>query len=270
MKGFMMQLFDSHCHLQDKRLAADLAGRLAAACAAGVAGWMCCGSAEADWDAVAEIGRGHPGVRVSYGLHPWYIAGRAPGWEQRLRARLEADPAAGVGEIGLDHAIDGADHADQEAAFKTQYGLSCELRRPASIHCRRAWGRLPELLAEHGPHPAGFVVHSFSGAREALAPLTALNGYFSFSASITFPNNRRGREALAAAPAERLLIETDAPDIPPFGAPASPGEKSANEPANLARVLAAAAEIRGETPEELAKQLWWNAERVFDGGPIPS
>ena len=258
-----MRLFDAHCHLQDERLADNLAGRLAAARAAGVAGWMCCGSAEADWAAVAEIGRRHPGVRVSFGLHPWYIAGRTPGWEQRLRTRLEAEPAAGVGEIGLDHAVEDVDRTDQEAVFVRQYALSCELRRPASIHCHRAWGRLPELLAGFGPHPAGFVVHSFSGAREALAPLAALNGYFSFSASITFPNNRRGRKALAAAPTERLLIETDAPDIPPFGAPAAPGEKPLNEPANLARVLAAAAEIRGVPAEELAELTWRNAERVF-------
>jgi TatD DNase family protein len=161
-----MQLFDAHCHLQDEKLTGDLAAVMARAATTGVAGAMCCGSAESDWPATLAVAAQFPHVQISLGLHPWYVSGRQPGWLDRLRALLAAQPRAGVGEIGLDHALENADLAAQEAAFLEQLALSIELRRPASLHCRRAFGRLLELLPRFGPHPAGFVIHSFSGAAD--------------------------------------------------------------------------------------------------------
>lgn len=256
-----MELFDAHCHLQDARLAEGLADALQRAVAAGVAGWMCCGSAENDWPAVRAVAGAFPAVRVSFGLHPWYAGARQPGWLDRLRALLAAQPHAGVGEIGLDHALEAADLAAQEQVFLEQFALSIELRRPASLHCRRAFGRLLELLPRFGKHPAGFVVHSFSGAAELVAPLARLGAFFSFSGSITRSGNRRGHAALRAVPADRLLIETDAPDLPPAIDGRVP--EGPNEPANLTHVLRAAAALLERPEADLARQLWANAQQLF-------
>jgi TatD DNase family protein len=255
-----MHLFDSHCHLQDERLAPGLDEALRRAAAAGVRGLMCCGSAESDWPAVRALPGRFPGVAVSFGLHPWYVRDRTPGWREALRAVLASVPS-GVGEIGLDQAIEGADMADQERVFAEQYALSMELGRPASLHCRRAWGRLMERLRAFGPHPTGFVVHSYSGATELIAPLVQLNGYLSFSGSLTRPANARGHQAVRAVPADRLLLETDAPDIPPALPDGEPC--TVNEPANLRYVVEAAARLRGARPEALAAQAWANAARLF-------
>ena len=256
-----MELFDAHCHLQDERLAANLAGVMERAAAAGVAGWMCCGSAEGDWPAVLAVAAKFPGVQASFGLHPWYVGGRTTGWLDRLRAVLLAHPSSGVGEIGLDHALEGVDLAAQEQVFLDQFALSIELQRPASLHCRRAFGRLLELLPRFGRHPAGFLIHSFSGAAEVIPPLAQQGAYFSFSGSLTRSGNRRGHAALRAVPADRLLLETDAPDLPPVIAgqvPAGP-----NEPANLIHILRAAADLRGLPEADLAAQLRINAQQLF-------
>ncbi len=256
-----MQLFDAHCHLQDEKLAGDLAGVMARAAAAGVAGAMCCGSAESDWSATLAVAGNFPAVRVSLGLHPWYVAARQPGWLDRLRTLLAAHPRAGIGEIGLDHALEDADLATQEQVFLDQFALSIELQRPASLHCRRAFGRLLELLPRFGAHPAGFVIHSFSGAAELVAPLARRGAYFSFSGSITRSGNRRGHAALRAVPVDRLLIETDAPDLMPViagGVPDGP-----NEPAHLVHILRAAAALRAMPEATLAARLWDNAQALF-------
>ncbi len=265
-----MRLFDAHNHLQDERLAADLDASVAAARAAGVARMVCCGSSEQDWAGVAAAAARHAGLVVpSYGLHPWYARGRTAGWLDALRARLAAAPAAGVGEIGLDRPVEPRDEADQEAVFLAQLRLGRELGRPVSIHCRRAWGRLLECVEPLGPHPAGLLFHSFSGAPELAARLVPLGAFFSFSGAVTFSGNRRGRRAAAAAPGDRLLIESDAPDLAPCGvdAPRDPASgRAVNLPANLPRVLEAVAALRGVTPEEAARLTWENGERLF-GGP---
>lgn len=266
-----MKLWDAHVHVQDEALAGGLDGVLARAAAAGVAAMTCNGTQPSDWDAVAAIARRHPCVRPAYGLHPWNVAavaGAGDGWLADLEARLRADPAASVGEIGLDHAIEPRDDALQEAAFLAQLRLARDLGRPASIHCRRAWGRMPELLAAFGSGGPGWVIHSYSGGAE-LAPVLAKGDvYFSFSGSVTWSGNRKSHRAAQAVPADRLLVETDSPDILPAGLAAAPAEGRAppNEPANLPRVLAAVASLRGWSGAEAAEATWANAARVFGRG----
>lgn len=258
-----MQLADSHCHLQDERIAPEIQGFLDRAASAGIRMFVCCGSAEADWDAVAAMSA-RPGVIACYGLHPWYIRERTPAWREALAARLRSDPRAAVGEIGLDHAIPDRDEADQMRVFVEQLHLAAELGRPASIHCRKAWGAILPALQGSRP-PAGFVIHSYSGSRELIGPLAGLGGFFSFSGTVTWSRNRRAHEAAVAVPADRLLIETDSPDLPPAPENGS-AQVTVNEPANLPRVLRAIAALRGMDPGELAAVTWANTTRLF-GNP---
>lgn len=262
-----MDLFDSHCHLQDQRLAAHLPAVLERAHAAGVGGMLCCGSEESDWAGVAALAERDPAIRPAYGLHPWYVASRSPDWLARLQDRL-GDPRAVMGEIGLDRALDPGTFAEQEAVFLAQIRLAAERRRPVSAHCRRAWGRLMELLDAHGWPPDGIVLHSYSGGRDLVPALVRRGAFFSFSGAVTHDNNRRGREAAAAVPADRLLVETDAPDIPaalPADVPVLRGEdgRPLSEPAHLLQVAAAVAALRGVSPAEVAAQTSRNARQLF-------
>ncbi len=253
-----MKLFDAHNHVQDDRLFPDVAAVMERARAAGVTAMGVKGCREADWPRVVELAKTYEGVHPSFGLHPWFIAERSPDWRATLEKMLLEHPAAAVGEIGIDHAIDDRDDAEQETVFLAQMELARTLNRPVSIHCRRAWGRLVELLDQFGELPRGLLIHCFGGSAEIAVELVKRGGYISFSGSITRPNARKAGPAIRAVPDDRILIETDAPDILPTTAPGP-----LNEPANVRFVLEKAAELRGVSQEALAELTYQNARRFF-------
>ncbi|MGQ9662593.1 MAG: TatD family hydrolase, partial [Kiritimatiellia bacterium] len=174
---------------------------------------------------------------------------------------------AAIGEVGLDRAIEDRNDQEQEVVFLDSLALAREFRRPLSVHCRRAWAALIECLQRVGHHEPGLVIHSYSGSLELIEPLASFGARFSFSGSITYPANRRGRKAAAAVPLELLLVETDAPDIPPcLGDPGDGKEGGAdrlNEPGNVALVIKTLSQIRGMKPEELAERVWENSQELF-------
>lgn len=258
-----MKLFDAHCHLQDDRLSAALDAVITRAGEAGVRRMVCCGSSEGDWSRVAELAGKYDSIHPAFGLHPWYIKERTETWLTQLQHFLTENPSA-VGEIGLDHAIEDRDDADQEKVFVAQMDLAARFGRPVTIHCRRAWDRLPALLKTMQNRPR-FMIHSYSGGADLLTPLAELGAYFSFSGSITLTHNRKGLKSVAACPADRLLLETDAPDIPPL----LPGGQRAelSEPAHLRLVLKAAAAARGVSEVDLAAQVWENSCRFYGFEP---
>ncbi len=251
-------LFDAHCHLQDERLSRGASAAIAAAAAASVGGFSCCGSAEDDWEAVNDIAAAHPQVVASFGLHPWYVSKRTAQWESALETALAGNPRACVGEIGIDHAVDESTFADQEAVFVRQLGIAAKFKRPVSIHCRQAVGRLVELLGHAGGVSQGGIIHSYSGPPELVKTFESLGLSLSFSGSVTFPKSKRARASAAAVSADRLCIETDSPDLKPLG-----WERDVNEPASLPLVARAVAELRGVTIEEVAEVTSRNARRLF-------
>jgi TatD DNase family protein len=253
-----MQLFDSHCHIHDERIRARITEIMSRAKDAGVMRILCCGTKENDWDAVAELSQGYQGVVPAFGLHPWFIRERSGQWLERLASFLVRHPHAALGEIGLDHAIEYGNGKDQAEIFIAQLKLARELRRPVSIHCRKAWGALIPLLQQQCGLPNGGVVHSYSGPIDLILTLSGLNVSFSFSGSITYDRNKRGARAATLVPDERLLVETDSPDIPPVGI----GQGS-NEPANLTMVVQQVAELRNTTVQAVADLTFENAQRLF-------
>jgi TatD DNase family protein len=174
---------------------------------------------------------------------------------------LEQHPSACVGEVGLDYAEKALDPKDQDTALLSQLHVAARLMRPVFIHCRRAWDALLRVLAAAGPLPRGFMIHSYSGSIEMIPRLVAIGAHFSFSGSITLSHNRRGRASAAAVPSDRLLIETDAPDIPPLIA--NIGRPDFTEPRHLVHVLEALAALRNMPSDVLADITWRNACRFF-------
>ncbi|HDI60225.1 MAG TPA: TatD family deoxyribonuclease [Desulfobacteraceae bacterium] len=254
-----LRLYDVHCHLQDTRLANDLPAVLARAAEAGVARMMCCGTAPEDWPTVLDLAARYPRVRPSLGLHPWYLERRTADWRERLEALVAAN-RCGVGEIGLDHHLPADTRPLQLAAFRFQVALANRYGRPASIHCRRAWRPLLEELKAQGGLSAGGLVHAYGGGPDIVAALARRNVSVSFGGGITRPNARRPVEACRAVAADRLLVETDSPDILPSGCPGPH-----NEPACLAEVIRAVATARGLEINEAANLTWDNARRLFAG-----
>ena len=255
-----MKLFDTHCHIQDTKIISNAAALIERAIKAGVSKMICCGSSEEDWPLVQKLCTTFSELIPSFGLHPWHAGGRSDKWHETLEQYLATFPQAVVGEIGLDHALEMRNDDVQFDVFKTQLQIAIKFNRPASIHCRKAWESLFKAFHETGPLRRNFAIHSYSGQHELIAKLEEIGAFFSFSGSVTRSGNKRARKSAAAVHLNRLLIETDAPDL----APVIDGQLiSINEPANLPYILNELAEIRQLPPSTLADRLWENSCRLF-------
>jgi TatD DNase family protein len=254
-----MKLFDVHTHIQDDRLENRQDRVIARAIEAGVDSIMVCGLHEGDWPVVAEMAETYGAVVPALGIHPWFIEDRGPRWTDTLAAMLEQNKAA-VGEIGLDRMIPRRNDDDQESVFLTQMAIARDLGKPVNLHCRSAWGRMMEILKSMGGLPHGGVVHSWSGSAEMVREFERLGAFISFSGSVTRPDNRKVRKAVQAVSRDRLVLETDSPDILPTGVDAV-----LNEPAYVRAVLESVALLRGESPEDVATYTYENSLRLFEG-----
>ncbi|HEX5791623.1 MAG TPA: TatD family hydrolase [Luteolibacter sp.] len=257
----MAAWFDAHNHLQDPRLASAGVAHGPTGFA-GVAGGIVNGTAQADWDRVAELVTGQPGqLWPAYGVHPWRAHTVQGDWLGELRGRLETNPAASVGEIGLDQWVEQPSIDVQREVFTAQLALARELDRPATIHCLRAWGPLFEVFAGQAP-PSRFLMHAFNGSIEVARRLLAMGAYFSFSGYFLHERKAALLEVFRQIPRERLLVETDAPDLCP-PQPAHPLPDGLNHPANLPAIGEALAAHLDLSPAELAKLTAENARRCF-------
>jgi len=183
-------------------------------------------------------------------------------WRDQLTACLHKSRSA-IGEIGLDRWIPDHDTPRQEDAFLFQLRLAAEFRRPVTIHCLKSWGRLLELLQEQKP-PCGFLLHSYGGPAEMIPAFTALGAYFSISGYFAHPRKARQREVFRLIPRDRLLIETDAPDmLPPFEFSPHTITPDVNHPANILSVYRFVAELYNLPLEELTPQIEANFTNLF-------
>jgi TatD DNase family protein len=206
-------------------------------------------------------------VLPSFGYHPWYLHERTPDWLKNLERFLDEIPSA-IGEIGLDRWKPDLPYENQEAVFTAQFHLAVHRNLPVSIHCLRAWGRLLELI-QTNPRPArGFLLHSFGGPAEMIPAFAKLGAYFSFPGYFLHERKLKQRETFRSIPADRLLVETDAPDqhLPPekiLHPLTGTDDKPLNQPANLPAVYAGLAEFLGEKMETLAARVEENFRRLF-------
>lgn len=247
-------LVDTHCHLADPAFAADAGEVVARARAAGVAGMVVIGETPEAADRALALAVAHPECSATAGLHP-HEAGRwTPGLEADLRHRLADPRVVAVGETGLDYHYDHAPRDRQRRAFAGQLALAAAAGKPAVVHARDADGDVAALLRNQPDAVA--ILHSFSSAgllREALDA----GHYVSFSGMVTFRNWGLD-DAVRAVPADRLLLETDAPYLAPV-----PHRGRRNEPAFVAETARRVAAVRGMAFEDLARTASANAARVF-------
>ncbi|MEI6715186.1 MAG: TatD family hydrolase [Verrucomicrobiota bacterium] len=261
-------LFDAHCHLQDPRLASGLQPYLDRCRKENISGWMINSTRESDWNAVSKLAANTPGIKASYGLHPWWQDERSPHWASLLEQKLRDEPTAGIGETGLDQWMQGANLSDQIEILNTHLELARQFDRPISIHCLKAWPELKRVINLFGKLPKGFLLHSYAGPPEMTAFWVEAGAYFSFSPAFLAPRKTPQRATFNNIPLDRLLIETDAPDMPPPSemevAPLKSAEgKHLNHPVNLVLCLKALATDRGITEQKMAEILRTNSNRLF-------
>ena len=205
-----MHLFDSHLHLQEECFSAVLSETIQKAQNAGILYLHCCGTNPQDWPIVADLHKKYPFISISFGVHPWFVDALSDNWIEQLHNYLTHYPA-GIGEIGLDFTLKGADRDRQENIFLMQLSLAKQLNRPVSIHCSKAWDTFIQCVEKSMLPKGSCMIHSFSGSEHILPFILEKRIYISFSGSITYKSEKKIQLLISKLPIDQILIETDSP-----------------------------------------------------------
>lgn len=259
----MSALYDAHNHLQDARLAARIEEVLIDVPKLGLRGCVVNGTCERDWPAVQMLAKQFDWIVPAFGMHPWFAKVRSTQWFDTLRRLLDETPRATIGEIGLDRWMREPDLADQQRVFVAQLELAAERNLAPSIHCLKAWGPLDDTLTAHRRPARGFLLHSYGGSAEMIPIFAKLGAYFSISGYFAHERKAAQREAFKRVPMERLLVETDAPDMLPPRELIAQDFGELNDPRNLPRIYNFAARLVGVDANVFAARVETNFKSLF-------
>ena len=256
---------DTHCHLDAAEFDADRDAVVERARAAGVAQIVVPAVDRGNFERVRALAHRH-GLSYALGIHPMCTDRAEDGDVVALAealARHADDPRlVAVGEIGLDHFVAGLDRDRQETIFAAQLRLAREFGLPVLLHVRRAVD--PVLKHLRRTRVRGGFAHAFNGSEQQADAFVALGFRLGFGGAVTFDRALRIRRVGRALARDAIVMETDAPDIPPqwryrTAAARTAGATMRNEPAELARIGAVLADLRGESVEALAAATTGNA-----------
>jgi TatD DNase family protein len=262
---------DSHCHLDNAQFDPDRDEVIQRALDAGVEGMVAIGTGDGppDLEAGIRLADRYPSFYCTVGIHPHDAAKASADAFKNLEQLLKHRKVIAIGEIGLDYHYDHSPREVQHAVFIEQMRIARDAAKPIVIHTREAWDDTLSLLAEHWPAHLGGIMHCFSGSAAEAARSLDLGFYLSFGGIVTFPKSLDIQEAARRAPADRILIETDAPYLAPV-----PKRGKRNEPAFVVETARKLADLRGESFESIAALTTANFRRLFrfhsDAAPPPS
>ena len=252
-------LIDSHCHLNYKGLVEDQSAVLARARESGVTGFLNISTRRSEWDAVVATAEREPDVWATVGIHPHEADAHTDLGAQALLDATAHPRVIGIGETGLDYFYDHSDRDVQRKLFRMHIGVARETGLPLIIHTRDAEDDTASILAEEmeqGAFPA--LIHCFTASREFARTVLGLGLTISLSGIVTFKSARELQEIAGELPADRMLVETDAPFLAPV-----PHRGRTCEPAFVADTLRHVASLRGQEPEALAAATSANFFKLF-------
>ncbi|MAQ17312.1 MAG: hydrolase TatD [Sandaracinus sp.] len=255
-----MRLFDTHCHLDDRRLEGRLDEVLQNAADAGVERMTTIGCVRdvEGLDRAPALARRHAHLSATVGVHPHDAAALDDALFAALETKAAAPEVVAIGEMGLDYFYDNSPRETQQEVFRRQIDLAKRVGKPIVVHTRDAAAETLAILRAEDARDVGGIIHCFS--EDAAFAKAALEMGFvaAFSGIVTFKRSAAIQEAAKQQPGDMLLVETDAPYLAPV-----PKRGKTNEPAYVAHTARFIAELRGEDPEELAERAFQNSLRVF-------
>jgi TatD DNase family protein len=259
-------LIDSHCHLDFPDFSTELDGVVARARSVGIDRMVTISTRVRHFDAVLAIAERFPDVYCSVGTHPHYAHEELDVTAADLVARTRNAKVVALGEAGLDYHYDNSPREAQERGFRTHITAARETGLPLVIHSREADDDTARILEEEmgkGAFPA--VLHCFTGGPDLACRAIALGHFISFTGILTFKNSAALRTIAAELPADRILVETDAPYL-------APGRYRGkrNEPAFVVETANTLAEVRGVSFDAIAHQTTENFFRLFAKVPRPA
>jgi TatD DNase family protein len=251
-----MQLIDTHCHLDVAAFDQDRGQVLQRTRQAGVCAIVVPGIEAAGWRGLQDLCAREPDCHPALGLHPVYIDRHRPEDLKSLERLVERHRPLAIGEIGLDYFVRELDRERQQSLFEQQLDLARRFDLPVLLHVRKAHDQVLETLRRF-PLEGG-IAHAFSGSLQQAYRYLDLGFKLGFGGMLTFERSRKLRELARRLPAAALVLETDAPDLT---VAAHRGER--NSPEYLPHCLAALAEVRGETRQQVAEYTSANARSVL-------
>ncbi len=239
-------MIDTHCHLDAPEFGNRQAELIHAAHEAGVHQMVIPAVEAGNFAVVQRLCAQHAGCVAAYGIHPLYVAQAGAEDLARLRDFLTRERAVAVGEIGLDGFVSSPTLAEQENLFVAQLKLAREFDLPVLLHIRRAQDQVLKHLRQIKVR--GGIAHAFNGSRQQAEEFIKLGFKLGFGGAMTYPRALQIRHLAATLPLDSLVLETDAPDIPPaFLARGEP-----NQPAYLPQIAQTLADLRGIPLAEIA------------------
>jgi TatD DNase family protein len=252
-------LIDSHCHLEYKGLVDDQANVLDRARAAGVGGFLSISTRQREWAQVIATADREADVWASVGIHPHEADAHADLGEAALLEASQHPRVIAIGETGLDYYYDHSDRDTQKALFQKHISVSRQTGLPIIIHTRNAEVDTAEILRQElgkGAFPA--LIHCFTASADFARSVLDLGLTISISGIVTFKNAKDLQDIAASIPADRLLVETDAPFLAPV-----PHRGKVCEPSFVADTCRFVADLRGVSAEELAATTTANFRALF-------
>jgi TatD DNase family protein len=250
-------MIDTHCHLTDPELLGQIEPVMARCVAAGVRNVVTIGTAPADWPECLKVCERFPNVRCALGVHPTYCNETELSDLVGLRTLLNDPRVVAVGEMGLDYHYDNVPRQRQREFFSTQLQIAIEMRKPVVIHSRQAIDDCIAMLRDYPVRAAVF--HCFTGSAGEAERIIAAGYYVGFTGVVTFKKTDELRQIAAMTPADRIVVETDAPWLSPEP---MRGQKI-NEPALVMHTAAVVARARALDLIELDRLTTENAMRLY-------
>jgi len=254
-------IIDTHCHLSYPDFDRDRDEMLSRARQADVVGFVTIATGPDDWRRCLDLAEGRPAVRVALGIHP----NEADIFSEQTFAELSQLARSnirvvGIGETGLDYFRENSPRDKQRASFLAHLDLAVEMNRPFILHCRAAEDDMLKILEERAASGKSLrgVWHCFSASAEIAQRAMKLGLYFGLGGITTYPKAAGVRAAAAILPADRIILETDCPFLPPQG-----WRGQRNEPAYLKKVVQVLSETRSVPPAEIERATTENAHRLF-------
>lgn len=251
-------LIDTHCHLDAAEFDADREAVAQAARQSNVSVIVVPAVERANFGAVASVCREYPGCVAAYGIHPMYVAKAREEDIQALRETIAREQPVAVGEIGLDRFVAERDDAQQLYYFVEQLKIAQTADLPVLLHVRRAIDSILQQLRR--VRVCGGIAHAFNGSQQQAEEFIKLGFKLGFGGAMTFPRAHRIRKIAATLPLDAIVLETDAPDMPPewkVGA--------RNTPDQLSRIAQTLALLRGVPLSVIAEATTANAVTVLPG-----
>lgn len=251
-------IFETHAHYDDAKFDTDREMLLAELPQRGISPVINVGSSIATTKTTLSLAQEYPFLYAAVGVHPSDVDDLNEDTYAWLRQQTTLQKTVAVGEIGLDYYWPEPDHETQKKWFLRQLDLAQEIRKPVIIHSRDAAKDTVDLMTEARAEEIGGVIHCYSYTKETAKIFLDMGFYFGIGGVLTFKNAKKLKEAVEYIPMDRIVLETDCPYLAP-----EPNRGKRNSSLNIPYVIAAMAQIKEITEEEVRKAAWDNSLKLY-------